>query len=225
MGTVHRPAAEWPAEVAMSVEGSIVAVDLPGVAAATPWAQTSETDGSFALATRGDPLSEGPGPLTMRFFFDSNRRANFRFLTDPARIVIDVKQAPTGTGLDVAAKRGGTTVVLPIQVDLHGPGLTPPITVNGWSRPFEATGIAILRTVGVTPGAGEPAEATYSGTDFAGTVTASSYPYMTTDWTEAWGAFRFTIEDLAPGTYELFVGELSMEDGAEQGVYQVFTVG
>ena len=115
--------------------------------------------------------------------------------------------------------------MLPIQVDVNGPGVAPPITVAGWARPFEATGVAILRTVGTTPGSGTPVEATFSGTDFAGMQVASTYPYMTTDWTEAWGAFQFTIEDLAPGTYELFVGELSMEDGAEQGVYQVFTVG
>jgi hypothetical protein len=224
-GTVHHPAAEWPAGVGWSVAGSIVAVELPGVTAATPWAQTIEADGSFALATRDDPSSGGAGPITMRFFFDSNRRASFRFLANPARIAIDVKQSPTGTGLDVAARRGGTAVVLPIQADLNGPGVRTPITVSGWARPFEASGVAVLRTVGTTPGSGTPVEATFTGTDFAGTVTDTSYPYMTTDWTEAWGAFRFTIEDLAPGTYELFVGELSMEDGAEQGVYQVFTVG
>jgi hypothetical protein len=161
----------------------------------------------------------------MRFFFDANRRAAFRFLTNPARIVIDVKTAPTGTGLDVAARRGGPAVVLPIQEDVNGPGVATPIRVAGWARPFEANGVAILRAVGATPGAGDPVEATFSGTEYAGTQVASTYPYLTTDWTEAWGAFSFTIDDLAAGSYELFVGDLSMEDGSEQGVYQVFTVG
>jgi hypothetical protein len=229
-------ASSWPTDAVLSVDGSIVEAGFPGIDAATPWTQTVEGTNSFGLATRepaesicnrvgGSCPSDGErGSITMRFFFDSNRRAHYAFLTNPARIVIDVKPSPTGSGLDVAARRGGTTVVLPIQVDVNGPGIRPPITVTGWGRPFEAAGVAVLRAVGTTPGSGTPVEATFTGTDFAGTRVASTYPYMTTDYIDAWGAFNFTIEDVAPGTYELFVGELSMEDGSELGVYQAFTV-
>jgi hypothetical protein len=38
------------------------------------------------------------------------------------------------------------------------------------------------------------------------------------------GAFSFTIDDLASGTYELYVGEYNQETGEPVGAYQAFTV-
>jgi hypothetical protein len=229
----------WPTDARLGVSGSVVELGLPTIGWVVPWAQTIEgpTGSSFALATResarvicdrvGQPCDQEPSPgqaITMRMFFDSNRRAHVTYLTQPARVVIDVKPAPTGTGLDVSANRASSTVVLPIQVDVAGPGVTPPIVVQGWARPFEATGVAVLRRPGEEPGSGERVEATFTGTDFAGTMTDSQYPFMTNDYTDAWGAFTFTIAALDPGSYELFVGEFSMEDGSERGVYLDFRV-
>jgi hypothetical protein len=162
--------------------------------------------------------------LIFRIFFDSNRRAAINWMENPARVIIDTRTAPTGTGLDVAAKRAGLTVVMPIQSDLNGPGVTPPIEVTGWGRPFESQGVAILRRAADQPASGDLVEATFSGTDYIGTQTASTYPYSTADYLEAWGAFSFTIDDLAPGAYELFVGDFDQESGDPVGVYQTFTV-
>ena len=47
---------------------------------------------------------------------------------------------------------------------------------------------------------------------------------LTPDWVEAWGAFDFTLVDVAPGTYELFIGEFSARDGSPMGITQTITV-
>jgi hypothetical protein len=204
--------------------GPIVEIRISGIAAARPIAQTTEAPFAFVLATRDEPLSAGLDDLTLRAFFDANKQAAVTWLTEPARVVIDVRSAPTGTGLDVAAKRSGTTVVMPIQVDVNGPGVSTPIVVTGWGRPFEAQGAAVLRRAADPPGTGDLVEAIFSGSGFAGTQTTAQYPYMTADYTEAWGAFTFTIDGLTPDTYELFVGDFNMESGEPEGVYQTFTV-
>ena len=189
-----------------------------------PSTQTVESGFGYVLATRDMPLAQSREELVFRAFFDANRRAAIQILDTPARVIIDVRSAPTGTGLDVAAKRGDLAVVMPIQVDRSGPGVGLPIEVSGWGRPFEAQGVAILRKAAGSAGLGELVEATFSGTDFFGTQTTSTYPYATADYTEAWGAFAFTIEDLAAGTYELFVGDYNQETGEPVGAYQTFTV-
>jgi hypothetical protein len=218
------PAETVPAGTTVTSGDSIVEIRIPGVTAVRPLVQTTEAPFGFVLTTRDTPFSGNPSDLTLRAFFDANRRAAVTWLTEPARLVIDVRSAPTGTGLDVAAKRGPAMVVMPIQVDVNGPGVPTPIDVTGWARPFEAQGVAELRTPAAEPGTGDLVEATFSGSDFIGTQTTAQYPYMTTDYIESWGAFSFTIDDLAPGTYELFVGDYSARDGEPEGVYQTFTV-
>ncbi len=223
-GRSSTPAKTVPVGTSVTSGGPVVEIRIPGVTVARPIAQTTEAPFGFVLATRDEPLTAGAGDLTLRAFFDANQQAAVTWLTEPARVVIDIRPAPTGTGLDVAAKRSGTTVVMPIQVDVNGPGVSTPIEVTGWGRPFEAQGVAVLRTAGDRPGTGDLVEATFSGTDFAGTQATAQYPYMTADYTDAWGAFSFTIDGLAPGTYELFVGDFNMESGEPEGVHQTFTV-
>lgn len=218
------PAALAPAGTAVVSEGSVVEVRMPGVLDARPVAQTVEAEFGSILATRDIPSAQSREALVFRAFFEANHRAAIRLLDTPARVVIDVRSAPTGTGLDVGAKRGGLVFVMPIQVDVNGPGVEIPVVVNGWARPFESQGVSILREFAAEPGTGELVEATFSGTDFLGTQTTSTYPYTTADYTEAWGAFSFTIEALSPGTYELFVGDYNQETGEPVGAYQTFTV-
>ncbi|MGZ8753967.1 MAG: SH3 domain-containing protein [Acidimicrobiia bacterium] len=219
------PASSGPAGTTVTSGGPVIEVRIPGILEARPVTQTVDWKSGFFLATRDMPLAQSRSDLIFRIFFDSNRRAAVHYLDNPARVIIDIRSAPTGTGLDVAAKRGGLAVVMPIQVDLNGPGVTLPIKVNGWARPFEAQGAAILRKAAAEPGTGELVEATFSGTDFLGTQTTSTYSYSTADYTEAWGAFSFVIEDLTPGTYDLFVGDFNEETGEPVGAHQTFTVG
>ena len=88
--------------------------------------------------------------------------------------------------------------------------------------------VRILRAPGALLGSGALAPADWSGT-LGGAPVAysgeSSVIFDTTDWTEVWGWFEFTIDQLAAGDYELFIGDLNGEDGSESGVYEPFTVG
>ena len=69
--------------------------------------------------------------------------------------------------------------------------------------------------------------------DWSGTLGGAPYSYSaqssvifdTTDYTEVWGWFEFTIDQLAAGDYELFVGDVSAEDGTDVGLWLPFTVG
>ena len=218
------PAATVPPGTTAISGNAIVEVRIPGVLEVRPVAQTVDWESGFVLATRDMPLAGSREDLVFRAFFGSNRRAAVSHLDNPARVVVDIRSAPTGAGLDVAAKRDGLTVVIPIQVDVNGPGVSLPIEVTGWGRPFEAQGAAVLRRAASEPGTGELVEATFSGTDSVGVQAASTYPYGTADYIEAWGALSFAIDDIAPGTYELFVGEFSAESGEPLGVYQAFNV-
>ena len=81
-----------------------------------------------------------------------------------------------------------------------------------------------LRAASDVPGGGSPVTATFTGGINGTQTTSDGYGVMTTDWIDAWGEFTFGIEPLPAGDYELFVGELSPEDGSEQGAYITFTI-
>lgn len=224
------PADEVPAGITVTAEGTVAVVSFPGEASGgqTGLVRPSATEADFGEAQAFVVRQPAPSPATrggaeVRAHFFHNITVAAAFVPNPARIIVDVYPAPTGTGLDYTPRTGGLTVLeQPIQVDLNGPGVALPVEVSGYARPFEAQGVAQLRTPDEQPGGGRLVAATFSGS--AGTVSDSTYPYMTTDWTEMWGRFSFTIDDLEPGTYELFVGEFSARDGSPVGVYDEFTV-
>ena len=221
------PAAGVPEHVAVVVELASLGVRLPEsvIAAATTATDSFQLEDGFADILFFRRASSGFGLAAL---FESNRAARVTVLSDPGQLVIDTIDAPTGTGLDLAPLAGGLTVLRrPINVDVNGPPPEPPIVVAGFSRPFEASGVAVLRSApleGEPAGSGDPVAADWSGGVLGGSC-GSQYGFMTTDYIEAWGAFEFSIEALAPGTYELFVGEFSAQDGSELGVYHVFSVG
>ncbi len=116
-------------------------------------------------------------------------------LNNPARIVVD-----TPTTRPVSDPLFGTNVILPGAFG----EVTLPFTVRGHARPFESFGDVQLRrapAAGQAPGSGELVDAVWSGTEFLGEVTASSYGYNASF--QQWGDFAFTIESLEPGDYEL----------------------
>ncbi len=150
--------------------------------------------------------------------YGSNRFTSVRFLHEPARVVIDTRPAPTGTGLALGPNIGRYAVIRDnLDPDLLSPGITVPIDVVGYGRFWEATGFVEIREVAAVPGTGAFAGATLSGTD--GMIMAGG-DFM-------WGEFSFTIEDVAPGTYELHV----YSDGGDEvdgvpvgGVFDTFVV-
>lgn len=221
-----------PGEVALATGLGAVRVALPPavIAAASTASESLRRDNGganflFVRPSRGAQF----GILGL---WDRNRAVRYFYLENPGRLVIDTIDAPTGAGIALGAlvSEGPfslTVLPRPINVDANGPPPEPPIEVVAYSRPFEASATIRLRTVpleGAAPGSGDPVTADWSGSTFADAC-GSTYGVMTTDYIEAWGELSFTIEVLAPGTYELFVGEDSAQDGRELGVYHVFTVG
>jgi len=174
----------------------------------------------------------GSPTISLDLQFANNRAVHVYWVTSPLQLVIDTVDAPTGTGLDLQALVADLAAIdHPINWDLNGPSPVPPIKVTGWARPFEATLQVRLRQApapGALLGSGALAPADWSGT-LGGAPVAysgeSSVIFDTTDWTEVWGWFEFTIDQLAAGDYELFIGDLNGEDGSESGVYEPFTVG
>ena len=214
------PATFVPGGVTVSVEGSVATIAMPMdvVDQVRPSATESILGDAMGFVVR-----RGAGPLDVRIHFPANRRVAVTFLDGPARIVVDARSAPTGTGLGFTPiVSGHFALPQPINVDIAGPGVTPPITVTVYGRPFEAQGSVEVRTVGSTPGTGTPVSVGFDG-DF-GATTAATYSYRTTDYTEAWGVGSFTIAVIPPGEYELFVGEYSPEDGRPVGLYHRFIV-
>lgn len=208
------PASSVPEGVTVSAAGSVVSILVPN-AEVRPLASTTDLGARFSIASRA---AEG---TMLRLFSDSAQIVGTQLLVDPARIVIDLRPDPGGADLELAALTGGEFVVLPIQTDPSGTGVDTPVTVFGWGRPNEATGVAELRHASDQAGSGPPVEATFSSAA-SGTQATSRYVFATTDWV-LWGEFSLTIDALAPGDYELFIGEQTPSDG-NPGVYLKFTV-
>jgi len=214
------PAGAVPGGVEVTVIGNVVSIHLPaGVGGVRPIATERNFGSATAFVVRR--AGEGGRDLDVNLHFDRNRSSRAFYLADPARIVVDLTDAPTGTGLELAPLMGHLTV-LSHPADLSSPASLP-ITITGYARPFEAQGSVELRTSAATPGGGTPVVASWDG-DF-GPRQGAAYSFMTTDYTETWGSFSFTLVDVDPGTYELFVGEFSAKDGAPLGVYAQITVG
>jgi hypothetical protein len=81
--------------------------------------------------------------------------------------------------------------------------VTAPVTIDGYGRTFEAN--VVLR-------------ARQSGVIVAEDSTTS------TDYLETWGRFEITLPGGITGLVEIFIGEDSARDGAEQGVRFEMTI-
>ncbi|MCY4087112.1 MAG: hypothetical protein OXG37_09615 [Actinomycetia bacterium] len=101
----------------------------------------------------------------------------------------------------------------------------PEIRINGYVRPLDANGAAELRTIAEQSGSGQPVAATFSGTDYLGTLRDVRYGFTTNDYIDAWGQLAFVIEELDPGAYELFVGERSAKDASPIGIFLPIEIG
>ncbi len=215
------PAASVPAGVEVTAHGARAHVTLPGV----DMGRISGMDffgEPAAFVVREFPAGPGVPDLYVDVLHDGFRRSQASFLAGPARIVIDSIPAITPPGLRLGPVVGDGLVVLRDPVDPTGAGVSPPIEVFGYGRPFEASDVASL-TLAAT---GAPAVATWSGCESAFVIPpGSGCVYGTTDYIDAWGQFSFTVESVAPGTYELFVADTgALEDAPARGVRDTFTV-
>jgi hypothetical protein len=121
----------------------------------------------------------------------------------PASARVTVSNSPAGLTLELSSRQGDLgpapaisprTVLLSPTNDSLVDG--PDVAVTGYARVFEGN-VLILATDG--------------GAVASRTTTEAA------DWAETWGEFEADLT-LEPGTFELFVGEESPEDGSLQGV-------
>jgi len=228
-----QPSAGVPPDIALASDLGEVRVRLPEaiIASASTATELFRRDNGAADVLFVRPARSST--FGVRAFWDGNRGVRYFYLEHPGRLVIETIEAPTGAGFALGPLFGDeefplTMLARSINWEASGPDPEPPITVSGFARPFEATLSIRLRTApasGAPPGTGTPVNADWFGSRFADPC-GSGYAVNTNGWLEAWGEFEFTIQALAPGTYELFIGDFVGELGDEAvGVYHVFTVG
>lgn len=168
----------------------VVRVNLPDVPAVDPDA----TDAEF-----GGPLAKGAYVVIARerigvyvdLHLGEPAEANVFVLSDPARVVVDLK--PGGGEMPVPTPARNNVVVL----SPRSGEAAYPLTVFGYARLFEANVVMRLEQ---------------GGTDaFEGFTTATA-------WVDGWGDYSLTIPAGPSGEVTLHVGEYSAADGTWRGV-------
>ena len=190
-------------DVRVTSGGTRVTVALPStITGVAPQATNADFDNALALTVL--PISESD--LEVRFLHSSSRVAGVTILSDPARILIDVVPAPTGTGLDYAPIVGdGTIMEHPVDPSSDKLGVGSQVTVTGYGRFFEAQGYATL----TSPDGSAPTDILWSGPSIFFQDGGMAGVYA--QWWPTWGEFTFTL-DLTAGSYELFVGDDCMTE-------------
>lgn len=174
------PASAIPRVLVTSSGGTGLTVDLGDVASA--WPAATATDDGVYVTRDADGTLDLISSLPVR-------SVEATPLPDIGVVVIDLEV----TGSAPTADR----LVVLTDDPLVGAGS---VTVSGLARPFEASlGVSIVDEQD------REVEAVYSGSASLGTVRASEYGVQTNDWTEAWGRFSVTAEDLAPGDYVMLL--------------------
>ncbi|MDH3193024.1 MAG: SH3 domain-containing protein [Acidimicrobiia bacterium] len=211
-------------DVRVTSGGTRVTVELPSaITGVAPQATNADFTNALALTVLPINTTGGSDDLEVRFLHSSSRLAGVTVLNNPARIVIDVGTAPSGTGLDYAPVIGTGNTILehPVDQSADKVGVGHSFSVTGYARWFEAQGYASI----VTLEGARPTDIAWSGPSVAAADgnRASIYAlYIPT-----WGEFTFTV-DLPSGGYELFVGDdcISEVDDTSQpcGVKETFDV-
>ena len=208
-----------PSDVSVEALGTWVRVTLPGIESARFDASEDVADATVVVArtTEGVLVTDIHAGAPGEYFA--------RFLSDPARVVVDILPANAAAAI-VAPSIVGEAVILaeepPPLVDL-------PFTVTGYSRWFEATGVVEIRRLHKEPGFGEVVGAVVRGDLVIEPGAGTLWGIMATDWLDAWGTFTFELDGLGAGSYELFIGECRTLEGGDScedvGVYLPVIVG
>lgn len=146
-------------------------------------------DGTLARAAYATWSPEGRW-VDVDLHLASAAEAHVTTLTDPARVVVDLR--PGGSAVPPPPASGSLVVVLQPR-----PGdASYPLTVTGYARTFEANVIARIEQGGQT---------------IAETFTTA------TAWADAWGHYSITIQEGPSGPIVLHIGEYSARDGTWRG--------
>lgn len=116
-------------------------------------------------------------------------------LSDPGRLAIDYRPASVDLSFPIPAQSERTVLFEPRE----GEAITSPLTVNGYSRNFEASNTIML-------------------SDSSGNILSQSTA-LSNDWAETWGYFEASLDFPAfEGQATLQVGTRSPRDGSFEGV-------
>jgi hypothetical protein len=173
----------------------IVRLQLAAATEVAPEATDAEFGGQ--LADRAFVVRAADGSLYVDLHLAGAAEVTAFLLTSPARVVVDLR--PGGSALPDPAAIEGLTVLLHPRSGAS----SYPLQVTGYARHFEANVVVRLVQDGST---------------------VFERPTSSTDWTEAWGAFSFTIEDGPNGEVTLEVGDYSARDGTWEGVEVALTM-
>ncbi|MDH3500186.1 MAG: hypothetical protein OEM97_08695, partial [Acidimicrobiia bacterium] len=214
------PADHVPGGLEMSATDGRVTVTLEGVTEVEPIATNALFDGALGLIVQPANFQ---APLEARLLRSTPGVAAISVLSNPARLVIDVRDDPDGGPDAPRPVVGDGLTLLEGPVDPTGAGVTSPVTVVGYARWFEAQGMAE-----VTIPDGSRALVAVDGPSVQGVTPAGAGSVgVTAAWSPTWGEFVLEIS-AEPGDYELFVGEACLVDEANDvwepcGVTQRFT--
>lgn len=170
----------------------VLSVELGGVLSVAPDSTDADVPGDLldrVYVVRGGEPSENR-VLVQMHLQDAAEAAVF-LLSEPARVVVDLR--PGGTPVPPFTAHGSAVV---LRAPREG-AASYPLTVNGYTRGFEANAVVRLVQDGVVV--------------FEEATTAN-------DWTEMWGWFELTVNNGPVGPVELQVGEYAASDGSWQGV-------
>ncbi len=209
-GEVLAEAAGLDGAVTVTSGGTRVAVELPSsITDVAEHATTATFERGEVLALSVVPLDlEG---LEVRFLHAASRIAGVTVLQNPARIVVDVASAPTGTGLDYGPIGDGTTILehrIDPTVDQFG--VTSPITIVGYGRWFEAQGTAV-----VTDHLGNSvSDVLWGGPSMNLGAPTDQQIGVFAPWSPTWGEFEIELS-LPAGSYKVLIGSECYLDGGE----------
>ena len=197
-------AAAVPDEVTVEAFGSWARITVAGLDAARLDAGVEQGWNLTSVVARA-----AGGAVVIDVYAPQLSRFAARALRNPARLLVDAIPAADGaSGSQSPAalqlhSGGASFVAWPGRLDAESPTeVTLPLTVRGYCRWFEAAG-----DVEVKHADGTPATATVTGPRVFNPGANSQWHLTASDWSEVWGTFEFTMDDLEPGEYRLSVGE------------------
>ena len=211
-------AAEVPADISVQAFGTWARVTLQGIQLARGDASEDLGDLTVLVARslEGDFVVDARTGGPAEFFA--------QFLANPARIVIDILPANVAAVV-LAPPVVGDGVVM---AEALPPAVGLPVTINGYSRWFEAGGTVVVRRLDKEPGVGEVVSARVTGDFVVNPGTGTEWGVSATDWLDAWGMFTFELDGLGAGDYEIFIGECRIVDDPDTcedaGAYLPITV-
>ena len=207
-----------PSDVAVTAFGTWVQVSLPSI-------NTSRSDGGEDVGDLTAIVARTvEGQLVVDVHTGGPAEFFAQFLSNPARIVIDILPANVSATITTGAVIGeGVILAQPAP-----PAIPTPVAITGYSRWFEATGTVVVRRAAAEQGTGEVINARVEGEFVINPGRSTSWGITATDWLDAWGVFSFELSGVGAGNYEVFIGECRIVDGTadceDVGVYLPVTI-